>query len=122
MTLTELADRVGMTLANLSILKTGKARAILLCREVSHKSHKLWSSLSSAINPVCLDEGRHLWLTHKILAQTVPERCAGAQNRLTIAVQSRNLAQSAQRFLQIISQVGYERENKSALFIAWGFL
>ena len=28
MTLTELADRVGMTLANLSILKTGKARAI----------------------------------------------------------------------------------------------
>ena len=28
MTLTELGDRVGMTLANLSILKTGKARAI----------------------------------------------------------------------------------------------
>jgi len=28
MTLTELADRVGMTLANLSILKTGKTRAI----------------------------------------------------------------------------------------------
>ncbi len=28
MTLTELADRVGMTPANLSILKTGKARAI----------------------------------------------------------------------------------------------
>ena len=28
MTLTELADQVGMTLANLSILKTGKARAI----------------------------------------------------------------------------------------------
>jgi putative transcriptional regulator len=28
MTLTELADHVGMTLANLSILKTGKARAI----------------------------------------------------------------------------------------------
>ena len=28
MTLTELADRVGMTLANLSILKTGKAKAI----------------------------------------------------------------------------------------------
>ena len=32
MTLTELADRVGMTLANLSILKTGKARAILYGR------------------------------------------------------------------------------------------
>ena len=28
MTLTELADRVGITLANLSILKTGKAKAI----------------------------------------------------------------------------------------------
>lgn len=28
MTLTDLADRVGMTLANLSILKTGKARAV----------------------------------------------------------------------------------------------
>ena len=28
MTLTELSDRVGMTLANLSILKAGKARAI----------------------------------------------------------------------------------------------
>ena len=28
LTLTELAGRVGMTLANLSILKTGKARAI----------------------------------------------------------------------------------------------
>ena len=28
MTLTELAERVGLTIANLSILKTGKARAI----------------------------------------------------------------------------------------------
>jgi putative transcriptional regulator len=28
MTLTELSEHVGMTLANLSILKTGKARAI----------------------------------------------------------------------------------------------
>ena len=28
MTLTELGDRIGITLANLSILKTGKARAI----------------------------------------------------------------------------------------------
>lgn len=27
-TLTELAERIGLTLANLSILKTGKARAI----------------------------------------------------------------------------------------------
>jgi putative transcriptional regulator len=28
MTLTELADRIGLTIVNLSILKTGKARAI----------------------------------------------------------------------------------------------
>jgi len=40
MSLTELADRVGITLANLSILKTNKARAIrfstldALCREL----------------------------------------------------------------------------------------
>jgi putative transcriptional regulator len=40
MSLTELADRVGVTIANLSILKTGKARAIRfstlasLCREL----------------------------------------------------------------------------------------
>jgi putative transcriptional regulator len=30
MTLTELSERVGITLANLSILKTGKARAVRL--------------------------------------------------------------------------------------------
>ena len=41
MSLTELADRVGVTVANLSILKTGKARAIrfstlaALCRELA---------------------------------------------------------------------------------------
>jgi putative transcriptional regulator len=40
MSLTELADRVGITLANLSILKTNKARAVrfstleALCREL----------------------------------------------------------------------------------------
>jgi putative transcriptional regulator len=40
LTLSELADRVGITLANLSILKTNKARAIrfstlaALCREL----------------------------------------------------------------------------------------
>ena len=28
MTLTDLADRIGMTLANMSIIKTGKAKAI----------------------------------------------------------------------------------------------
>jgi putative transcriptional regulator len=40
LTLTELADRIGITIANLSILKTNKARAIrfstldALCREL----------------------------------------------------------------------------------------
>ncbi|MBV9336205.1 MAG: helix-turn-helix transcriptional regulator [Solirubrobacterales bacterium] len=40
MTLTELSNRVGLTVANLSILKTGKARAVrfstleALCREL----------------------------------------------------------------------------------------
>lgn len=40
MTLTELADRVGVTIVNLSILKNGKARAIrfstlsAICREL----------------------------------------------------------------------------------------
>lgn len=41
MTLTELSERVGLTLANLSILKTGKAKAIrfstleAICRELN---------------------------------------------------------------------------------------
>ena len=40
MTLTDLSERIGITLANLSILKTGKARAIrfstleAICREI----------------------------------------------------------------------------------------
>lgn len=41
MTLTELSERIGLTLANLSILKTGKAKAIrfstleAICRELA---------------------------------------------------------------------------------------
>ena len=41
MTLTDLADRIGITIANLSVLKTNKARAIrfstldALCRELN---------------------------------------------------------------------------------------
>jgi len=40
MTLTELSERIGITLANLSILKTGKARAVrfstleAICKEL----------------------------------------------------------------------------------------
>ncbi len=41
MTMTELAERVGITMANMSILKTGKAKAIrfttleAICRELN---------------------------------------------------------------------------------------
>jgi len=49
MTLTDLSDRVGITLANLSVLKTNKARAIrfstlaALCRELDCKPGDLLS-------------------------------------------------------------------------------
>jgi len=45
--LTELAERIGITLANLSILKTGKAKAIrfstleALCRELNCQPSEL---------------------------------------------------------------------------------
>jgi len=52
LTLTELADRIGITLANLSVLKTNKARAIrfstleALCRELNCQPGELleWTS------------------------------------------------------------------------------
>ena len=59
MTLTDLADRVGMTLANLSILKTGKARAIrfttleAVCAALSCQPGDLLEFLPSAA------EGEH---------------------------------------------------------------
>jgi putative transcriptional regulator len=49
MTLTELADRVDMTLANLSILKTGKARAIR------------FSTLEAICNALSCQPGDLLW-------------------------------------------------------------
>ena len=56
MSLTELSDRVGVTVANLSILKTGKARAVrfstldALCRELDCQPGELiaWSPGPSA--------------------------------------------------------------------------
>ena len=56
MTLTELAEKVGMTLANLSILKTNKARAIrfstldALCRELKCQPGELleWTGGSAS--------------------------------------------------------------------------
>jgi putative transcriptional regulator len=52
--LTELADRVGITLANLSILKTNKARAIrfttleALCRELKCQPGELLEFVAGA--------------------------------------------------------------------------
>ncbi|QIQ87762.1 helix-turn-helix transcriptional regulator [Erythrobacter sp.] len=54
MTLTELAERVGLTLANLSILKTGKAKAIrfstlaAICRELDCQPGDLLTYASPA--------------------------------------------------------------------------
>jgi putative transcriptional regulator len=59
LTLTELADRVGITLANLSILKTNKARAVrfstleALCRELKCQPADL---LEYVEGPPTLDE------------------------------------------------------------------
>jgi putative transcriptional regulator len=61
MSLTELSDRVGVTLANLSILKTGKARAIrfstldALCRELGCQPGDLLVFDASPADPE--DEG-----------------------------------------------------------------
>ena len=52
-TLTELAERVGITLANLSVLKTNKARAIrfstleALCRELDCQPGELLEWVSA---------------------------------------------------------------------------
>ena len=60
MSLTELADRVGVTLANLSILKTGKARAVrfstldALCRELDCQPGDL---LAFEPGPAEIDDG-----------------------------------------------------------------
>lgn len=60
MSLTELADRVGVTLANLTILKTGKARAIrfatldALCRELGCQPGDL---LGHQAGPMESDDG-----------------------------------------------------------------
>ena len=56
MSLTELADRVGVTIANLSILKIGKARAIrfstleALCRELDCQPGELLVYVPGPLN------------------------------------------------------------------------
>jgi len=62
MSLTELSDRVGVTVANLSILKTGKARAIrfstlhALCRELDCQPGDLLVHEPSPAEPAFEDE------------------------------------------------------------------
>lgn len=61
LTLTEVADRIGITLANLSVLKTNKARAIrfstldALCRELKCQPGDL---LDRTAEPEPRDEAR----------------------------------------------------------------
>lgn len=62
MSLTELADRVGVTIANLSILKTGKARAVrfstlaALCKELDCQPGDLLSYEPGPLDDVIDDE------------------------------------------------------------------
>jgi putative transcriptional regulator len=57
LSLTQLADRIGITLANLSVLKTNKARAIrfstldALCRELKCQPGELleWTPAAPAV-------------------------------------------------------------------------
>lgn len=70
MSLTELSDRVGVTMANLSILKTGKARAVrfstldALCRELDCQPGDLivqtpgWRSSPAGSTGRCCDRRR----------------------------------------------------------------
>ena len=62
LTLTELSERIGITLANLSILKTNKARAIrfttleALCRELDCQPGELLSYDASAPSALAGEE------------------------------------------------------------------
>jgi putative transcriptional regulator len=56
-TLTELADRIGITIANLSVLKTNKARAVrfstldALCRELKCQPSDVLEYVSGEVEP-----------------------------------------------------------------------
>ena len=66
MTSLELANRVGMTPANLSILKTGKAKAVrmstmdAICRELQCQPGDLFEFVQDD-DPWKRGEGRYLW-------------------------------------------------------------
>ena len=56
MSLTELSERVGITMANLSILKSGKARAVrfstleLICKELDCQPEDLFEYVPEILN------------------------------------------------------------------------
>jgi putative transcriptional regulator len=62
LTLTELADRIGITIANLSILKTNKARAIrfstldAICRELQCQPGDVLVWTSEEGSPVSVEQ------------------------------------------------------------------
>ena len=64
LTLTELADRIGITVANLSILKTNKARAIrfstleALCRELDCQPGDLLTWTRDEARPAAAQDAR----------------------------------------------------------------
>jgi putative transcriptional regulator len=64
MTLTELAERVDLTLANLSILKTGKARAVrfstleAICRALSCQPGDILRFEPARVEPPGADRAR----------------------------------------------------------------
>lgn len=65
MTLTELAERIGLTLANLSVLKNGRARAIrfstltALCRELDCQPGDLMTVKTHEREPLRRDRMSH---------------------------------------------------------------
>lgn len=65
MTLTELSERIGITLANLSILKTGKARAVR------------FSTLEAICDALECQPGDLLEFASDSEADEVPARAAG---------------------------------------------
>jgi len=87
MSLTELADRVGVTVANLSILKTGKARAVrfstldALCRELDCQPGDLIAfepgppdEDAEALEPVEAEGRAPEGLRHRVLGARRPGR------------------------------------------------
>ena len=68
MTLTELSERIGITLANLSILKTGKARAVR------------FSTLEAICEALECQPGDLLEFASAPEADEAPARAAGGHN------------------------------------------